>query len=194
MGIFVIPFETTTEARLVQTDSAVRSQFLFAECARPRAQQLPTARTLRHFWPVSTVLHRCARGRAHSGPRPPPLTEDLHSTQKNSCTNRRFLLSFSRLLHSGRMEEQPAMGRRSAVGLCGCAPGFFLTWTARLLCILLLAWHPSLCSAAGSVLAWGSGPGTNIPPALTNVTAISAGSGHALALLTDGSVVSNARA
>src|SRR5690349_14904605 len=47
----------------------------------------------------------------------------------------------------------------------------------------------SLNSQAASLVAWGSGLGTNLPAGLTNVTAIAAGSGHGLALLAGGSVV-----
>jgi len=86
------------------------------------------------------------------------------------------------------MKQQPARASRSAVGSCG----FVLCWpefqAGQRLLILLLTLLPGLCSAAGSLLVWGSGLGTNLPPALTNVTAISAGSGHCLALLSNGSV------
>ena len=39
------------------------------------------------------------------------------------------------------------------------------------------------------VIAWGSGNGTNMPTGLTNVVSVSAGSSHAVALRTDGTVV-----
>ncbi len=51
-------------------------------------------------------------------------------------------------------------------------------------------WSNSLALRAdGAVLAWGSGPATNLPPHLTNAVAIASGANHALALLLDRSVV-----
>ena len=43
-------------------------------------------------------------------------------------------------------------------------------------------------SADVSVMAWGSGNGTNMPTGLTNVVSVSAGSSHAVALRNDGTV------
>jgi alpha-tubulin suppressor-like RCC1 family protein len=61
--------------------------------------------------------------------------------------------------------------------------------------IALLAWV-SICqlsiarlTAANFVVAWGSGPATNVPPELTNVVALSAGAYHDLALLGDKTVL-----
>jgi len=59
-------------------------------------------------------------------------------------------------------------------------------WKPLLSLLLLLAFV--VRSSGAVVIAWGSGQGTNVPPALTNVAAIAAGSGHCLALLPDGSV------
>ena len=61
--------------------------------------------------------------------------------------------------------------------------------TPALSAVLLFALGFWCRSQAGSLIAWGSGLGTNCPSALTNVVAIAAGSGHGLALLADGSVV-----
>src|SRR5438552_10579400 len=46
----------------------------------------------------------------------------------------------------------------------------------------------SLPSFAGSLIAWGSGMGTNVPPTLTNVISVAAGLDHCVVLLADGSV------
>src|SRR5512137_468377 len=54
--------------------------------------------------------------------------------------------------------------------------------------IAFLLIHNPYRSAAGTLLAWGSGPATNCLADLTNVVAISAGGDHALALLADGTV------
>jgi len=54
-------------------DACVSARSLAAECARPRAQQLPTERGPRYFPAGSKFLHCCAHGRAHSGPGLPPL-------------------------------------------------------------------------------------------------------------------------
>src|SRR5437879_978515 len=70
------------------------------------------------------------------------LTHQL--PEKNSCIHWRFLLSYRCLFHRGRMKQQPARIRGSAVGVCGCARGFLLTSAERLLSILLLALYPSL--------------------------------------------------
>src|SRR5437762_11235167 len=67
-------------------DTVVRPRSLVAECARPRAQQLPTERGAWYFPAGSTFLHCCARGRAHSGPRLPPLTEGLRACPVPACT------------------------------------------------------------------------------------------------------------
>src|ERR1035441_4639160 len=45
-----------------------------------------------------------------------------------------------------------------------------------------------LC-ADGTILCWGSGPGTNVPVGITNAIAIAAGMNHSLALLADNSVL-----
>jgi alpha-tubulin suppressor-like RCC1 family protein len=46
-----------------------------------------------------------------------------------------------------------------------------------------------LAGRASTVVAWGSGPGINCPPDLTNATKIAAGNGFGLALKSDGTVV-----
>jgi len=49
---------------------------------------------------------------------------------------------------------------------------------------------PAQAAAPGTVVIWGYNHGVrNVPPGLTNVTAIAAGPGHAVALKSDGSVV-----
>ena len=68
------------------------------------------------------------------------------------------------------------------------------SWAIALLfrgCKLLLVvacMLASLPSFAGSLIAWGSGLGTNVPLTLTNVTSIAAGLEHCVVLLSDGSV------
>src|SRR3954469_17195905 len=61
--------------------------------------------------------------------------------------------------------------------------GYKLLWGS----FFILA--PVICSSASLVL-WGSGPGTNAPPAASNTVAIAAGSSHCLALLPDSTVIS----
>ncbi len=57
--------------------------------------------------------------------------------------------------------------------------------------LLTFLFSSGLASRGNSVLAWGSGLGTNVPSLLTNanVNSIAAGSAHGLALLADGAVV-----
>src|SRR2546423_5464697 len=55
--------------------------------------------------------------------------------------------------------------------------------------VLLSALGIGFRSQAASVGGWGYGFSTNYPPSLTNAAAIAAGSGHGLALLTNGTVV-----
>src|SRR6266403_1769018 len=63
-----------------------------------------------------------------------------------------------------------------------------LHWQRCKLLLVVGCMLASLPSFAGSVIAWGSGLGTNVPPTLTNVASIAAGSEHCVVLLTDGSV------
>src|SRR6267154_3589389 len=63
-----------------------------------------------------------------------------------------------------------------------------LLWQTRKVLLVFGCMLASLPSLAGSVIAWGWGLGTNVPPALTNVIAIAAGSEHCVVILTDGSV------
>src|SRR5439155_17905840 len=65
--------------------SSVRAWSLVAECARARAQQLPTERGPRYFPAGSKFLHCCARGRAHSEPGLPPLTDGIQSPLTFRC-------------------------------------------------------------------------------------------------------------
>src|SRR5262245_36571768 len=56
------------------------------------------------------------------------------------------------------------------------------------LCLFILV--PTIRSTANTIIAWGSGPGTNVPPDVTNALAVASGSSHNLALLTNRTVVS----
>jgi alpha-tubulin suppressor-like RCC1 family protein len=42
-------------------------------------------------------------------------------------------------------------------------------------------------TSSGTLLAWGSGPATNVPPSATNIIAMTAGESHGLAVIGDGS-------
>src|SRR5467141_3196609 len=63
-----------------------------------------------------------------------------------------------------------------------------LHWQRCKLLLVVGCMSASLPSFAGSLIAWGSGLGTNVPPTLTNVTAIAAGLEHCVVILADGSV------
>ncbi len=63
-----------------------------------------------------------------------------------------------------------------------------LLWDRYKLLLVVGCMLASLPSFAGSLIAWGSGLGTNVPPTLTNVVFIAAGEEHCLVLLSDGSV------